>query len=125
MHIESGGGHPAAVQRLEQGFAVHQIASSRVDESHPRLDAGESLASQQMVCLGRQLGVQGDEIRGLEQLPELEQLDAKRLRGLSGDEGIVGHDVHPHCAAAGRDLATDTAQSDDAEALLAQLDSTE
>ncbi len=63
-----------------------------------------AMASALMMLRGRvdQRRVERDEVGALEQLVELDLLDAQRLRALRREERIVGDDLHVEADARGR-----------------------
>ena len=125
MHVDGGRRHAPLVERGQERLLVHELPPCGVDDAHPALHAGQGLRAQQVAALARERGVQGDEVRALEQLVEPHQAHALRLGQGGGHEGIVGRDLHAQGAATGGHLAADAAEPDHAQPLARQLDSGE
>ncbi len=122
VHIEAGAGDAALLERRVQRLLVDDPAARGVDDADGRLDLVQRLVTDETEGLGGLRQVHGDEVRDLEQLVEREELDA-HLRGPRGlDVGVVGDDLHAEGGHPLRDQHADAAEADDAEGLLAELD---
>ena len=66
--------------------------------------------------------VEGDEVASRQELVEGQELHVHGLGHRRGDEGVVTRDLHPEGTAARGHLAPDPPETDDAQALAAELD---
>ena len=124
--VERRTGDTPRAQRLDQRRLVHELAPCRVDDADSGLRELELANPDQVSRLGRERGVQGHEVRHLEQpLERGNVLHARLAHALGRDERVVGDDVHRQAAGPPGYLLADTAEADDAERLLGQLDSRE
>ena len=116
----------AALQRLEQRGLIDQAAARAVDDAHALLALGQRRRVENLVRLGRQRHVHGDEIGARQEVGQIvRQLHLQAARAALHEIGIVGDDVHPERNRAPRDFAADAAHADDAQRLAVQLGSLE
>ena len=122
IHVEAGAGDPALLEGGGEGGLVDDAAAGGVDDADAGLDLVQRVVADQAERLGRLGEMDGDEVRGLQQLVQGEQLHA-HLRGAGGlHERVVGDDLHAEGRHPLRDQHADAAETDDAERLLAELD---
>jgi hypothetical protein len=121
VHVETGPGHAAALERREQRCVVDQLAARSVHDAHPRLDAGERLLADQVPRFGRERRVKRQVVRALQHLVEAPELDVGLLRHGGRHEGVERLDLHAERAAAQGHLPPDAPEADDTEALAEEL----
>ena len=120
-HVESGAGDVSGFDRVGKRRFVDQLATRRVDDSHPLLASRETLGVDHMMGFGERRHVEGDEIGAAEEVVELDQRGSGGFGGARGDERVVGDDFHAKRAGPGRDFTADASEADDAQQFAAQL----
>ena len=123
--VEGAAGHMAGLERSCHGLFVDELATSAVDDAHALLRLGDVLGIHDAPRLGRQRRMQRDEISALQQVIELDLLDAEIAGALRAQVGVEGDDAHLEANRALGDDGADVAAADDAEHLGGDLDAHE
>ena len=90
------------IERGAQRLLVDQPAARAIDDAHALLHRRERLGVDDVLGLVGQRRVQRDEIGALEQLVEIDLLDAELHGALRRQERIVGDHLHFQADARGR-----------------------
>ena len=123
--VESGAGDVLGIQRIDQRLLVDQTAARTIDDAHALLGLGQSRRVDDVLGLVGQRRVQRDEVGALEEIVELDLLDADIPGALRRQERIERDHLHAQAERAIGDDRTDIAAADDAERLGGDLDAHE
>ena len=91
----------------------------------PGLHAGDGLGTHQILGLGRQRGVQRQEVRGCQHHVHRSLADLQLPEAIAGDERVVGDDCHSQSPRPGGDQLADAAEAEHAQRLAVDLDAAE
>ena len=119
--VERGPGDRPALERGCERVGVDHLAARRVHHDRGALHLRQGLFVDQAAGLVGERDVQRDNVRGAQDLIEIDETRAGGARRRLGREGIVRHDRHAEGCRAPRHLAADTADADEPEDLRAQL----
>ena len=123
--VDAGAGDLAGLDRLGEVLLDDQAAAGAIDDAHAVLHLGDRRRVDDVLGLLGERRVQGDEVGALEQLVEIDLLDAELQGALVGEIGVVGDDAHLQPDGALGDDRADIAAADDAERLGGDLDAHE
>ena len=101
---------PGPDRRRQRGL-VDDPAPRTVDDPHARLHPRELRLVDEVPRVLTERGVDRDEVRPLEQIVELDALDAQALGGLTRQIGIVGDHLQAETERPARDLGADPAEA--------------
>jgi hypothetical protein len=122
-NIERGRSDMPRAQRLRQRNFVDKAAARAIDHAYAAFRFSQAPGVEQVMRLRGERRMQGDEIRGGQQIIELiDQLDLKRARPGRRQIWIERHNPHAESDGAPAQLAADSPHADDAERLVEELD---
>jgi hypothetical protein len=120
--VQACPGQPLLAEGLHQRGLVHQVPPRGVDQDRPGLEEGQALPVEEVACLRRGPKVQGDDVRGPQQVLQLDVAKPQPSRQVRVRVEGPGHHLHPQAPGHGRHFASDQSGSDDPEALTAKLE---
>ena len=109
------------LERGGDGGLIDDPAPGDVEDDRSRLEPGELLRADEPASRASQRDVHGDDVGALQQLPQLDRLDAVVGGLLRGHVRVVTDDDHLHGLGTNRDRLADLAQPDDPDRPAAQL----
>ena len=118
VDVQPGAAHGAAVQRVQQRFAVDQRAARGIQDKDALFHLGEGVAVQDVPRVRRQRAVQRDHVAFPEQRVELDVIEPAVLCG----ELVVGEHAHAKRLRQPAGSLADAAKSNDSHRLAVQLD---
>ena len=120
--VQGGAGDVAGVQGLGQVLLIDDAAASAVENPAPLLHLGQLGRSDEVSGLGRQRGVDGEDVAAGQDLVERrDTFDAELGGPFLGQEGIETNHLHVQAHGSPSHLTADASQADDAERLAGQL----
>ncbi len=123
--IDAGTGDLAGLDRFGEILLDDQAAAGAIDDAHAVLHPGDRNLVDDVARLLGERSMQRDEVGTLEQLVEVDLLDAELQGALIGEIGVVGDDAHPQPDGALGDDRSDIAAADDTQRLGGNLDAHE
>ena len=124
-HVERGRADLSGLERIDEGRLHDQSAAGGVDDHDAVLGTGETLGVEEAGGLLRLGQVHRDDVRTLDQLVDVHELDAQ-LGGTGGRQvRVVGDEVGLERGQALGDELADPAEADHADGLTEQFDTVE
>ena len=94
--IERCTGNLAALDRIVERLLIDDAATGTVDDPDTVFHRGDALCVDDMLGLGDQRGVDGDDVGDLEEVGHGHHLDTELGSPFLGYERVVGNDLHVH-----------------------------
>ncbi len=125
VDVDGRGLDLAALQPLSYGRFVKQLAARGVDEDDAVLHLGDGVSVDELGRGRIERSVEGDVVRLAQQFIHLDQHDAHLARRLFQGQRVKDEDVHAERLGPLGDQLADTAEADDAQHLISELDTDE
>ena len=119
-HVQPGGVHLAAVQRVGQILFHHQLATAVVDDDHAVLHFFNIGLVDDALSLREQGAVQGDHVGSMQQSVQIHIIP--NFLPVLPDAAAVGNDLHAQGSGNAACSLADAAEADDAHGFALQLD---
>src|SRR5579875_558742 len=120
--VESGTSEPTARECVRERVLVDESTARAVHDDGPLAQLSDAFGAQQVRARRRVRDVEGDDVRGGEQLVEADEAQAEApLRGARGAAQVGVEEEDLEGAKALRDLGTDVAETDEPDRLGPQL----